>query len=183
MNDEIHVDDFLRLTGARLGPWGDYLIEESGVAENVGDISPFRALTPDEQADLLEFKRKAKLYFPCTPQRLIEWVNDTHGEFTLPSDFLQQIEEEAKARAEAEERVMIPGNIPSPPPSVAERMEASRRRLEAAITPRGSGGGAGMSGMSFGRHTRLRIGNSGGTCQKCNFGKPALSRSIWNPIP
>jgi len=100
MNDEIHIDDFLRLTGKCLGDNGTYRIEESGVTGEVGDISEVVGLTSEDQAVLLEFKRKAKLDFPCTPQRLIEWVKDTDGEFTLPDDFVLQIEE-AKASAEA----------------------------------------------------------------------------------
>jgi len=93
MNDEIHIDDFLRLTGKCLGDNGTYRIEESGVTGEVGDISEVVGLTSEDQAVLLEFKRKAKLDFPCTPQRLIEWVKDTDGEFTLPVDFVRQIEE------------------------------------------------------------------------------------------
>ncbi len=47
--------------------------------------------------------------------------------------------EKSPASPETPTKEILPGNIPSPQPSVAELMEARRQRLERAITPRGSG--------------------------------------------
>ncbi len=98
-NDVIHLDDFICLTGRGLGSDGLYRIEESGGTADVGDIPTSGSpLTSEEQQILLKHKRKSKLDFPCNAQQLIEWVDGTCGEFTLPVNFVRQIKEETKAK-------------------------------------------------------------------------------------
>jgi hypothetical protein len=86
--DEIHVDDFLRLTKAKFGDYGIYHIAKTGVTAKLGNLDDLADLSYADAASLLEFEREAVLTFPTTRQRLAEWVRNTGGDFTLPDDFV-----------------------------------------------------------------------------------------------
>lgn len=85
--DEIHIDDFILLTGTHLGDYGIYHISETAVTARLGDLDDLAALSPRENAVLLKFKREAELTFPTTRRRLVEWIENQGGDFTLPDDF------------------------------------------------------------------------------------------------
>lgn len=85
----IDCSTFLQLTGAELGEYGDYWIDEEGVRGFI-DTTPERLklLESHEQASLLEFNRDARLDFPVSMNRLIRWSNEQAGDVPLPEWFL-----------------------------------------------------------------------------------------------
>lgn len=125
-NDEIHVDDFLRLTGANFGNYGIYNIAETGVTARLGDLDDLANLSPTEAASLLEFKREAILTFPTSRQRLAEWIRNTGGDFTLPDDFAIPLPLKVKP---AGEKYEMPGTWQHTARTIGEKWMLEQRGL------------------------------------------------------
>lgn len=96
----IDCSTFLLLTGAEIGKYGDYWIDEEGV-RGCMDTTPDRLklLESHEQAWLVEFNRDARLEFPVSASRLIQWSNDQAGEVPLPKWFLSAAASDSAAQA------------------------------------------------------------------------------------
>lgn len=85
----IDCPTFLLLTGAELGQYGDYWIDENGVRGCVDTSSEsLRLLESQEQAALLAFNRDAVLALPSSASQVIAWAEGQAGEFPLPDWFL-----------------------------------------------------------------------------------------------
>lgn len=84
-NDGINFTDFLLLTDSKVGDYGQYQISQNGVqARDLGDIS---SCTVKEADAIYSFYRNAKLDFPTTAVKLLEWVALQSCEFSLPEKF------------------------------------------------------------------------------------------------
>jgi hypothetical protein len=93
-DDSIDCAEFLRLTGARLGAHGIHRIAFEGVtAEMTPDSIANSPGGSAEQATLLDFVRDARLDFPTTPKRLVEWWDLQGGDFCLPDWFVAAVQE------------------------------------------------------------------------------------------
>lgn len=125
-NDEIHVDDFLRLTGANFGNYGIYNIAETGVTARLGDLDDLNDLSPNEAAALLQFKREAMLTFPTSRQRLAEWISNTGGDFTLPDDFVAPLLVKERSTAKKYE---TPGTWGHLARAIGEKWMMEQRRM------------------------------------------------------
>lgn len=101
-NRLIDCSTFLLLTGAELGKYGDYWIEEEGVRGNI-DTTPERLHLSEscEQARLLAFNRDARLRFPVTVRGLIQWSKKQDGNVPVPAWLLEVAKCDSPARARA----------------------------------------------------------------------------------
>lgn len=93
---------FLQLTGAEVGRYGDYWIDEKEIRGCLDtSVEAMRFLESHEQAFRLSFNRDVKLVFPVTAPRLVEWIAEQGGEFQLPDWFMASVNAGTAAEAAA----------------------------------------------------------------------------------
>lgn len=114
--NRIEVDDFLSLVGLDgLVDDGMYNITQGGVrtsAESWDLYAP--GIRLENRKEIKSFIAAAKLDFPCTPQRLVEWANGVNWDFQLPIRFVravadamqQSIKSEQSAGASVDEETL-----------------------------------------------------------------------------
>jgi hypothetical protein len=99
--NRIGVDDFLCLVGLNgLVDDGMYNITQGGVrasAEGWDLYAP--GIRLENRREIKAFIGAAKLDFPCTPQRLVEWANGVNWDFELPIRFVRAVEEGVSSSA------------------------------------------------------------------------------------
>jgi hypothetical protein len=94
-NWQIDCATFVRLTGTTIGAYDPYWIGLEGVRDyRTAEYFENSPLTPttEEAAVSLESIENAKLQFPTTAQKLVEWVGRQGGDFGLPRWFQRAVE-------------------------------------------------------------------------------------------
>lgn len=107
----------LQLTGAEVGGYGDYWIDEKEIRGRLDtSVAAMRFLESHEQAFRLSFNRDVGLKFPILAPTLVEWAAEQSGEFQLPDWFMASVNADtaaeavavlAEAKAELESRLAI----------------------------------------------------------------------------
>jgi hypothetical protein len=85
---KIDCKTFLRLTGATSGEYGVHHISKKRVRSTLKDDTP---LDSEGSAERLEIIESAKLIFPTTASKLVEWVDAQCGDFVLPDWFIAAV--------------------------------------------------------------------------------------------
>lgn len=93
---KLSCSDFVRLTGLKMGLFGQYTISERGVGIDPLDAEDDRFLRPEQQAVILEMQRQ-NLRFPCSPVELLRFCISTKGangvpDISLPPAFVDELE-------------------------------------------------------------------------------------------
>ena len=97
---ELEIAEWIELTGVSLGEIGPYLVTPDSVGFVRWEPEEIRTYPKEFQVDMLRRNKHEPLKFPCTPARLLDFIDsefsETYGCFEVPAAFRQAVAEGAQ---------------------------------------------------------------------------------------
>jgi len=91
----LDVRDWIALTGVGLGQWGQFVVTNDAVRFRQWDLDFVATQAPSEQVWMVEDNQHEPLVFPCSPARLLEFVDSElcqiMSDFSVPQAFRQAV--------------------------------------------------------------------------------------------
>jgi len=128
---ELEIAEWIELTGVYLGEIGPYLVTPDSVGFVRWEPEEIRTYPKEFQVDMLRRNKHEPLKFPCTPARLLDFIDSElstiYGCFEVPDAFRQAVT--------VTEGVQTTDTTPQVPGSVPEATTADDAEHAAAATP------------------------------------------------
>lgn len=97
---ELEIAEWIELTGVYLGEIGPYLVTPDSIGFVRWEPEEIRTYPKEFQVDMLRRNKHEPLKFPCTPARLLDFIDsklsEIYGHFEVPNAFRQAVNDSAQ---------------------------------------------------------------------------------------